>query len=202
MGHGANALMMLSESFIDAGGSMDMGAWHVYSTAGGDAINEMFLPQNSPSADARVAHPSFIADGEAGDSRLGKATMRTETAFTDDLSSDYDFWVYTSQSSPISLIRNEELLLISAEAKILTDDLPGAVGDLNIVRNAAGLGGYSGAMTEEAVTDQMLHERRYSLFGEGHRWVDMRRFNKLGELPIDRPDDDVWEEFPRPATEG
>jgi len=47
----------------------------------------------------------------------------------------------------------------------------------------------------------MLNQRRYSLFGEGHRWIDMRRYNRLNTLPIDRPGDDVWEEFPIPATE-
>jgi hypothetical protein len=48
----------------------------------------------------------------------------------------------------------------------------------------------------------MLNQRRYSLFFEGHRWVDMRRYNKLAELPIDRPNDDVWTLMPIPQTEG
>ena len=48
---------------------------------------------------------------------------------------------------------------------------------------------------------EILRQRRYSLFGEGHRWVDLRRYNRLNELPIDRPDDDVWTKFPRPANE-
>jgi hypothetical protein len=29
----------------------------------------------------------------------------------------------------------------------------------------------------------------------------MRRYNRLSELPIDRAGDDVWQQFPRPATE-
>jgi hypothetical protein len=48
----------------------------------------------------------------------------------------------------------------------------------------------------------MLEQRRYSLFYEGHRWIDMRRYNKLGELPIDRPGDQVWSALPIPQTEG
>jgi len=60
---------------------------------------------------------------------------------------------------------------------------------------------YSDAVTQPAIIDEMLNQKRYSLFGEGHRWIDMRRYNRLNTLPIDRPGDDVWEEFPRPATE-
>ena len=34
---------------------------------------------------------------------------------------------------------------------------------------------------------------------EGHRWIDMRRYQKLGELPIDRPGDRVfWSAMPIP----
>jgi starch-binding outer membrane protein, SusD/RagB family len=47
----------------------------------------------------------------------------------------------------------------------------------------------------------MLKQRRYALYGEGHRWIDMRRYNLLGTLPIDRAGDDVWVQFPRPANE-
>jgi hypothetical protein len=47
----------------------------------------------------------------------------------------------------------------------------------------------------------MLHQRRYSLFFEGHRWIDMRRYNKLGELPIDRTGDKVHVSFPIPLNE-
>ncbi|WP_432766785.1 RagB/SusD family nutrient uptake outer membrane protein [Phycicoccus elongatus] len=39
--------------------------------------------------------------------------------------------------------------------------------------------------------DEIVKQRRYSLFGEGHRWIDMRRWGRLNQLPIDRPGDDV-----------
>jgi hypothetical protein len=47
----------------------------------------------------------------------------------------------------------------------------------------------------------LLYERRYSLFCEGHRWIDMRRFNRLSELPIERTGDVVAVNFPRPLSE-
>ncbi|MEP6746723.1 MAG: RagB/SusD family nutrient uptake outer membrane protein [Bacteroidota bacterium] len=60
---------------------------------------------------------------------------------------------------------------------------------------------YSGASTTDALTTEMLKQRRYSLFYEGHRWIDMRRYNLLSQLPVDRTGDDVWDKFPLPVTE-
>ena len=56
-------------------------------------------------------------------------------------------------------------------------------------------------MTQSALLTEMLYERRYSLFCEGHRWVDLRRYGLLGTLPIDRPGDQVWSAFPIPVSE-
>jgi len=70
-----------------------------------------------------------------------------------------------------------------------------------MIRDANGLNAYSGATDTESLINEMLNQRRYSLYAEGHRWVDMRRYGKLNELPIDREGDDVWSEFPIPLTE-
>ena len=53
------------------------------------------------------------------------------------------------------------------------------------------------------IHDQLLHEKRYSLFMEGHRWVDMRRYGKTGALPNDRSarGDQVFDSFPLPEAE-
>ena len=99
------------------------------------------------------------------------------------------------------IIRNEELILIYAEANIQTNDLTDAVTALNVIRTTHNLPVYSGAVTQEALITEMLNQRRYSLFYEGHRWIDMRRYNLLNTLPIDRPGDDVWTEFPLPVSE-
>ena len=108
------------------------------------------------------------------------------------------------QVCSIPIIRNEELLLIYAEAKIQLGgpaNFTDAVTAINKIRVAAGLLPYSGALTQTALIDEMLKQRRYSLYGEGHRWIDMRRYNRLNTLPIDRAGDDVWVEFPRPVSE-
>ena len=137
-----------------------------------------------------------------GDDRIGKATLRTTPVTKDGLTSDRDIWVYTSSTAPIPIIRNEELILIYAEASIQNEDFESAVTALNIIRNGHGLDDYSGPQTTDALINEMLTQRRYSLFYEGHRWIDMRRYNKLSELPLDREGDQVWSALPIPLTEG
>ncbi len=199
----SSALTALTGSFFNLTGNLNDGVFYKFSTSGGDVLNPQWFPLNA-SGEARVAHPSFITDAEAGDTRRSKATLRTSTEFQDGLQSDYDFTAFASNAAPIPIIRNEELILIFAEAKIQMGDptaLADATAALDIIRQAAGLGGYSGAATKAALIDELLKQRRYSLYGEGHRWADVRRYGRLSTLPIDRPGDDVWERFPRPANE-
>ncbi len=133
--------------------------------------------------------------------RLNKVSLRDDPAFSDGLSGDYDVYIYSSNTDPVCIIRNEELILLYAEAKAQTGDATEAINAINVIRTSAGLAAYSGGMSTDELIDEILYQRRYSLFAEAHRWIDMRRYNKLGELPIDRPEDDVWKEFPLPADE-
>jgi hypothetical protein len=197
----SDALTALNESFFDLNGDLTTGVYHVFGTGSGDQLNPAFIPQNQ-NGEVRVAHPSFAADILPNDNRIGKATLRTSTAsIPAGLSSNRDVWVYTSSTAPIPIIRNEELILIYAEANIQLNIFDDAIKALNIIRTKHGLANYSGAQTQTALIDEMLYERRYSLYFEGHRWVDMRRYNRLNQLPLDRPDDNVWSEFPLPVTE-
>ncbi len=42
-----------------------------------------------------------------------------------------------------------------------------AIDDLNVIRNAYGLGDYDGRSTFDALIDEMLYQRRYSFWSEG-----------------------------------
>jgi starch-binding outer membrane protein, SusD/RagB family len=194
------ALDDLTSSFFDLNGDLNSGIFHVYGTGSGDQLNPVFIPQNQ-TGEERVAHPSFAQDIEASDDRINKTTLRITPAALSGLRSDRDLWVYTSSTAPIGIIRNEELILIYAEANIQLNNLTEGVNAINRIRNAHGLANYSGSLTQPALITEMLNQRRYSLFFEGHRWVDLRRYNLLNSLPIDRPGDDVWTEFPMPVTE-
>jgi starch-binding outer membrane protein, SusD/RagB family len=195
------ANIALSESFFDLNGSLTDGAYYLYSTGGGDLLNPLFFPLNTPPAEARVVQPGFITNAEAGDTRLSKAPKRTTTASQDGLTSDYDFFVYKTNVASIPVIRNEELILLYAEVQAQLNNTANATTAINKIRNAASLGNYSGATDLNSLITEILKQRRYSLFGEGHRWIDMRRYNLLNQLPVDRTGDDVWPQFPRPQTE-
>ena len=90
--------------------------------------------------------------------------------------------------------------MLRAEANIGLGNFSTAEADMNIVRNAAGLSDLTGTDVGNGV-DRLLHERRYSLFIEGHRWVDMRRYGRLNQLPLDRTGDVVVESQPVPLDE-
>src|SRR5207244_136187 len=118
-GNYADAITDLPNSFYNLNGDLNVGAYISFSTASGDIPNALYKPLNSVETDCRVVEPSFVTDAEAGDLRLSKASLRTSTAESpDSLSSDYDVNIWASQDAPVSIIRNEELILIAAEAKI------------------------------------------------------------------------------------
>jgi starch-binding outer membrane protein, SusD/RagB family len=194
------ALTDLSASFFGLNNDFYLGVNHVFGTGSGDQLDPLYIPQNQ-NGEIRVAHPSYATDIEAGDDRINKATLRTTVASLDGLSSNRDVWVYTSSTANIPIIRNEELILIYAEANIQNNDLPDAVTALNVIRTTHNLPVYSGAVTQAALLTEMLNQRRYSLYYEGHRWIDLRRYNLLNTLPIDRTGDDIWTEFPLPVSE-
>jgi len=99
------------------------------------------------------------------------------------------FTIYLSNgnanpAAPIPVIRDEELVLLRAEAEIGTGNLGAAVTDLNTVRQGSGnLPAYSGAVTAPALINELLYNRRYSLLWEqGTRWIDARRFAVLNTI--------------------
>jgi hypothetical protein len=198
--HWQTALDDLNASFFLLQGDFNAGIYHEFGTGSGDQINSVFIPQNQ-TGEARVAHPSYATDIEPGDDRINKTSLRNSPISLSDLTSDRDVWVYTSSTAPIAIIRNEELILIYAEANIQLNNLEEGVKAINVIRNRHGLTDYDGPLTKSALITEMLNQRRYSLFFEGHRWIDLRRYNLLNTLPIDRTGDNVWSEFPLPTTE-
>jgi hypothetical protein len=200
-GDSGAVLSHLADSFMSMGGDLNSGMYYTFSLDQTDIANPLFISVGGTSAaQARIVQPSFVTDAEPGDTRLNKVVQLSDPITLDDLTGDYALNLYESSIASIPIIRNEELILLYAEANISSNPTE-AVSALNAIRASAGLGDYGGATDAASLTDELLHQRRYSLYGEGHRWVDMRRYGKLGELPIDRPEDDVWNQFPIPLTE-
>ncbi|MCH8288702.1 MAG: RagB/SusD family nutrient uptake outer membrane protein [Candidatus Marinimicrobia bacterium] len=200
MGEYATALTALENSFIDETGDLNLGVYHVYGSGLGDLSNNMF---ESPTADVikLMGHPTFETDAESGDSRFAAKVIKRPTSATfDNLSTDLGITVFSSSIDPVSIIRNEELILLRAEANIGLGNYPAAELDINVIRAAAGLAD-SPTLDATNALDILLHEKRYSLFLEGHRWIDMRRYGKTADLPIDRAGDEMVINFPIPETE-
>ncbi len=204
--HGARyqeALNYVDQSFLDLEGDLTTGPQHVFSTTAGDLLNPLFKTPGQ-SGDQIVVNPRIIANATADDERLEKFGLRVQATSQDGLNGQYETALYASAISPIDIIRNEELVLIYAEANINLGNLEEGVRALNVIRNAAGIGDYTGAVTQDALIDEMLYQRCYSLWGEGHRMWDLRRYGRLNStyLPIDRPNDDIFTQFPIPLSEG
>jgi len=195
----SDALDALSESFYGLNKDLYLGVYSVFGTGSGDQTNPAFIPQRQ-SGEVRVANPSYAQDILPGDDRISKATLRPN-ATSQGLNSDRDVWVYTSNTAPMAIIRNEELILIYAEANIQLNNFTEALKAINEIRNKHNLPDYSGTVDQSSLINEMLYERRYSLFFEGHRWIDVRRYNQLNTLPLYRASDNVWSEFPLPVSE-
>lgn len=198
-GNKADAIKALGDSYMDMAGDLDAGGYYAFGGAtGNDFGNPLFYV---PGVDNYMAHPTWADEAEAGDTRIDAKTTAADLIELDGLSGDRLVSIYTSNTDDAIMQRNEELILIMAEARIGSDN-DAAVNAINIVRGAAGLADYSGGMSDDDLVSEVLRQRRYSLFGEGHRWVDLRRYGRLDELPLDRAGDKVHVQFPRPANEG
>jgi hypothetical protein len=129
--------------------------------------------------------------------------VRVDPQTLQGITSDLGFTIYDSLSAPIPIIRNEELILLRAEANIGLGDLSAAIADLDLIRTTSGgLPPYAGPITAEALLDELLYNRRYSLLWEGgHRWIDLRRYGRLSTLPLDLPSHRRFEKMPFTAEE-
>jgi hypothetical protein len=206
------ALTALSESFISPTGDLRTGVSHVYSASSGDVANSV---SNQSAVDV-VAHAQTnqgvqqTAGGQPDqryrDKVITLTTPKSAANPTIGVPTSFDFSnnVYATAASPIPVIRNEELLLLRAEARYFRGDIPGALDDLNTVRTRAG--GLAPLLltdiaTETAFLDELLYNRRWSLIFEGHRWIDLRRFGRLNTLPLDLANHIVVTRLPIPQAE-
>jgi len=194
-----NVLTLLGNSFMDMSGDLTTGVYHTFSLTGADLANPLFIALNQ-AAIVRVAHPSYINDAEAGDTRLDKVVLRDAPVTFSDLVGTHDVFIYQTNVDNVPIMRNEELILLLAEANMMADPTA-AVDAINVIRTAAALPAYSGGTTPAELEDEILFQRRYSLFGESHRWIDTRRFGRLAELPNDRATDNVPTAVPVPFNE-
>lgn len=207
------ALTALNSSFLDLDGSLDVGPAHTYDGADGTAanpFNPFFFALDQFSTQIIVVHPSVLDDIEDGDVRETKFLERsaanavTNQALVEYIATHQDGRWTTNQDN-VPFLRNEELVLLYAEAQAQNSNSAEAVAAINKVRNDADLGDYTGATDTQSLINQILFERRFSLWHEpiGHRWVDLRRYDRLTDIEANFivSDESVFTRLARPQGE-
>jgi hypothetical protein len=178
-GDNVGARTALTASFMDVNGDLTVGPKMIFSNSGGDILNDLYkTPEQN--GNQIVISDAWVSEAQAGDTRVtSKSALRTVPSVKSGISAAYETRLYASATSPVDIIRNEELLLIYAEANIGNDNVEALAG-INAVRSAAGLTDLAGTVT----IDDVLTERRYSLWGEAHRMVDLRRTGNLNDTYV------------------
>lgn len=104
------------------------------------------------------------------------------------------------------VLRLAEQYLIRAETRARQGDFAGAVADLDVLRERAGLELISNikpGIGKDELLDLIIEERKKELFTEwGHRWLDLKRTGRAGEVFAGSS---TWEEtdllYPIPESE-
>jgi hypothetical protein len=204
----AKTLLENGSTFVDTSASADVsaGVYFNFSTNPGDAANPLFQnPQTGENhVNPRVVDSADTNASGAIDKRVTAKVTSRPSQTTDSLTSAYGWIRYNSSNAPIPMIKNEELVLLRAEANNALGNGVLAAADVNHVRVVSGgvlpIAGL-GAQTQDQILGQILHERWYSLLYEGHRWFDLRRTGRLGAYLLDRPTDQVFATLPIPLNE-
>lgn len=80
------------------------------------------------------------------------------------------------------VLRLAEQYLIRAEARAEQNDLSGALADLDVIRNRAGLPDDT-ANDKTSILSAIMHERQVELFCEwGNRWFDLKRTGEINDV--------------------
>lgn len=206
------SLTALTASFLNTAATtradLDAGPFHPYSGATGDAANPFF-----GNATDLYLHPSITTDAplKADGTKDNRYLAKVKTKATGNpgggvagIPSSIGYALDNSNSNPVPIIRNEELMLLRAEGLLATGDKAGAIAIINSIRvNSGGLAAsaLTTASADAAVLDEILVQKRFSLLLEGTRWIDMRRYGRLATLPLDAPVHFVAKVMPIPQAE-
>ena len=220
----SGALTALGSSFMDLNDArsadvMMTGPMHVYGEAP-DVNNPLFYPLDASTSTILVVHPGVVEDnitafgvdgsGVYNDIRAqNKFYLRAEPVINQTIGAafpgEYQDKRWPSNTDPIPFIRNEELILLYAEAQWFAGTQIESLRALNNVRNTWGIGDspITAASTNDEFVEELLLQRRYSLWAEGgHRWIDLRRFDKLDASHVDlREGGNIYTQIDRRVSE-
>ena len=211
------ALTALNATFIDTSdpSQLQNGVYFDFSSSPNDQVNDLSEPLDGVRyfADSLILYQRAQRNGSTIDLRLTSKTAAATASSPQsiggvDITGTLKFTRYfTSGQSdaghPIPIIKNEELILLRAEARYLTGNTAGGLSDVNFVRvNSGGLAPYAAFANNAAFVNALLYEREFSLLWEqGTTWIDARRFNLLTTIPLGVTDGAVPSVMPIPAAE-
>lgn len=176
---------------------------------------------SNPRSDAKIGLNPLVADSisgtsvpatHIGDTRASKIVSRPTMSFGSPPSNGLSTSVTYSgavasaanQIVPISLLRDEELVLLRAQAEIEASQLANATADNNTIRAAYGLAPLPDFPDKNSALFETLYNKRYSLLFEGpQRFVDIRAYGRLNNtyLRKELPSDPFSAAFPLPKAE-
>lgn len=122
-------------------------------------------------------YPAIVESMETNDLRkehwIGEVIEGNQTWY---YPKKYNYTTNTGSSREYSIVfRLSEQFLIRAEARAQTGNFMGALEDINLVRNRAGLHNINAASLEDLIK-AIAKERFHELFAEfSHRWFDIKR---------------------------
>jgi len=195
------ALTALSESFLSTTAPLTLGAYHVFTTNSGDITNPNFRPDLLFAHTRLRTEAKLRVDGTI-DLRAQTKLMTVPTFTVQNISSNVQFTMYNSPTAPIPLIRNEELILLRAEANLGLGNTALAIQDINVVRTTAGGLPPLPAIVPGDLLTELLYDKHYSLLWEGgNTWIDMRHYGRLDRIPVSAADPRLFPAMPIPVAE-
>ena len=193
----SEALVDLNGSFLDENAPLNTGVYHTYSLVSGDATNNLYegVPRLYFVHPRIQANAQKKADGTPDDRVLRKVESIPPFSRFGLTNVSATWKNYPTQTASIPYLRNEELILLRAEANLGLGNTVAAIADINLVRTKSGglppitLPYNPAAGAPPTLLDELLYNKTYSLMWEegSSSWTDARRYGKLAQLPHDLP---------------
>ncbi|HXN77126.1 MAG TPA: RagB/SusD family nutrient uptake outer membrane protein, partial [Gemmatimonadaceae bacterium] len=142
-------------------------------------------------SDSKVRLNPLVRDSiQAGDTRASKivaATLLSGFGLSSNIAYSGSLATTANQNAPLGIQRDEELVLLRAQAEIEAGQLANAILDVNNVRTNYGLASTAFATAVDG-RNAVLYEKRYSLLFEGPMRADDLREYKMLNATFHRPE--------------
>ncbi len=203
--------------------------WQIQPTTAGwntEDAKVFIIPTNgfNSSTNPVYLNPSLLANVEVGDQRFTNGNWASSITINGTVyryAHKYKVNTINSTITPatgtqnmteyLMMVRLAEVILIRAESRARQSDMSGAIADLDLIRNRAGLPKISlinPGISQSDLVNAIMRERRSELFTEGcHRWFDLKRTGTVDAvMSIESPlKGGVWDPreslYPIPASE-